>query len=113
MGNDPVACHGYFKSEDRLRVDKRVRVLEKENQAKTEQVAKLTDKVSRLEAEQYDLSQLKLQEERGAANAGVCSSQAAKMEAVEKDDEETQSLGLVGKRSSDEAGSGGQKQARI
>ena len=112
MGNDPVACHGFFRGEDRLRVDKRVRALEKENKEKTEQVAKLTDKVIRLEADQYDLSQLKLQEERGAAN-GNGGSQFVKPEAGKDDDDETQSLGL-GKRSSDEAelGSGGQKQAR-
>jgi hypothetical protein len=86
MLHDPAACHGFVVREEQLRSAKRMRELEKENRAKGEAMEELKRKVSRLESELYLKTQIKQQEERGAANG--LSSQAESGAAA--DEQETQ-----------------------
>lgn len=51
MLHDEKACHSFLMSEDRLRVEQKVRDLEKENQAKEALVNNLKRKVDQLEAD--------------------------------------------------------------
>lgn len=69
MTHDSAACHRFLMSEDRIRVEKRVNVLDKSNREKGVLVDTLQKRVQELEAELYTQSQLKLQEDRAAANA--------------------------------------------
>lgn len=68
MTHDSAACHHFLMSEDRIRVEKRVNALDKSNREKGALVDTLQKRVQELEAELYTQSQLKLQEDRAAAN---------------------------------------------
>jgi hypothetical protein len=68
MLHDPVACHRFIVSEDRLRNEKKVSDLEKLNREKGALVESLRQRVLTLESELYDKSQLHLQEDRANAN---------------------------------------------
>lgn len=74
MIHDAAACHRFLMSEDRIRVEKRVNALDKSNREKGALVDTLQKRVQELESELYTQSQIKLQEDRAAAN--VCGSQA-------------------------------------
>ena len=92
MLHDPAACHSFLVGEDRLRVEKKVRELERDNRTKIEEMELLKRKVNRLESELYTKSQIKLQEDKAVAN-GMCSqsgSLAAASQKIQEDDQETQ-----------------------
>jgi hypothetical protein len=88
MLHDPAACHSFLLGEDRLRVEKKVRELERENRTKGEEMEQLKRKVSQLESELDTKQQIKKQVDKAIAN-GQCS-QSGSFADTQLDEHETQ-----------------------